>query len=40
MRFLYGLDCVATFIGYCAMLFGAVILIAAAVGYLRKGGKK
>ena len=38
--FLYGLNCVALFIGYCALAGAALLLVAAVVGYLSDKRRK
>ena len=40
MMFLYGLNCVALFVGYCVLFFLAVLLLALIVSYAAKRGKK
>ena len=39
MMFLYGLNCVALFVGYCVLFFLAVLLLALIVSYAAKRGR-
>lgn len=39
MSFLYGLNCVALFIGYCVLIFLAIMLLALIISTINRNGK-
>lgn len=40
MMFLYGLHCVALFLGYCVLICAALLILGAVAGYIQKQGRK
>lgn len=39
MNFIYGLNCVALFLGYCVLICAAILFIALIVSMVRNSGK-
>lgn len=38
--FLFGMNCIALFIGYCVLALAAILVLAAVVKYIREKGSK